>query len=90
MSSANDQNPATRQSSDTAAQKCFICKYVIQEPCFCRIFRNDGAPILLCCPDCTVQYIDSTHVPSDPLEEELRSYEKKSDRLFVGENKPWS
>lgn len=90
MNSAIDQEPAAGQLSGNAAEKCFVCKYVIQQPCFCRIFRKEGAPILLCCPDCTIQYIDSTRVPSDSFEEELLAYEKKSDHFFVGEPKPWS
>jgi hypothetical protein len=89
VNSTNDQEPAAGRFSDTAPEKCFVCKYLIQEPCFCRIFREQGAPILLCCPDCTIQYIDSTRVPSDPLEEELLAYEKRN-HFFIGEDKPWS
>jgi hypothetical protein len=89
MNSANDQEPAAGRFSDTAPVKCFVCKYLIQEPCFCRIFREQGAPILLCCPDCTIQYIDSTRPPADFFEQELRAYENSS-HFFIGEDNPWS
>jgi hypothetical protein len=89
MNSANDQRPAAGQFSNTAPQKCFVCKYVIEEPCFCRIFRTEEAPILLCCPECTNQYIDSTRIPADSFQEELLAYEKKSNHFFIGANKPW-
>jgi hypothetical protein len=89
MNSANDQAPPAAHFSKTAQQICFICKYVIQDPCFCRIFREEAPPILLCCPDCAIQYIDSTRIPSDPLEEELLAYEKRN-HFFIGQDKPWS
>ncbi len=44
---------------------------------------------MLCCPDCTVQYLDSTRPPADTPEQELRDYEH-SVHFFVGEDKPWS
>lgn len=43
---------------------------------------------MLCCPSCTVQYIDSARPPEDDREQELRASEK-STRFFIGEDKPW-
>ena len=43
---------------------------------------------MLCCPSCTIQYIDSARPPADNAEEELRAYEK-SIYFFIGEDKPW-
>ena len=43
---------------------------------------------MLCCPSCTIQYIDSARPPANDHEEELRACEK-STRFFIGEDKPW-
>jgi hypothetical protein len=45
--------------------------------------------MLLCCPSCTIQYIDSARPPADSRGEELRAYEKNT-YFFIGEDKPWS
>lgn len=44
---------------------------------------------MLCCPDCTAQYIDAGRVPTDTCEQELRAYEQRL-YFFIGEDKPWS
>lgn len=44
---------------------------------------------MLCCPDCTIQYLDSKPTSDDPHEQELRAYERNL-HFFIGENKPWS
>ncbi len=43
---------------------------------------------MLCCPNCTIQYLDSAQSPLDINEQELRGYEN-SLHLFVGEDKSW-
>jgi hypothetical protein len=43
---------------------------------------------MLCCPDCTIQHLDSTRPLADPREQELQAYEN-SIHFFIGENKPW-
>ncbi len=87
MNSADTQRPPESQRSGAGAQTCFICNYPI-ESCFCQIPVQGGKPILLCCPDCTMQYLDAKHPPADTYEEQLRAYEK-STRFFIGEDKPW-
>ena len=57
--------------------------------CFCKISRQDGQTVPLCCPDCVVHYIDSGHPTLDSREAELRAYENRL-QFFVGDNKPWS
>ena len=42
--------------------------------------------MLLCCPDCAIQYIYSARPPSDSAEEEVRAYEK-STHFLIGEDK---
>jgi hypothetical protein len=44
---------------------------------------------MLCCPSCTIQYLDSAYPPADIREEELRAHEKNN-HFFIGEYKPWS
>ncbi len=43
---------------------------------------------MLCCPNCTIQYLDSAQSPLDIDGQELRACEN-SVHLFVGEDKPW-
>jgi hypothetical protein len=89
MNSNDDHEPRAAQVTGGDQQKCLICRDPIGERCFCKIPRNEGGPILLCCPDCTIQYIDSTRPPADFIEQELRAYENSS-HFFIGEDKPWS
>ena len=44
---------------------------------------------MLCCPDCTIQYIHAARPPADIYEQELRAYDN-SIQMFIGEDKPWS
>ena len=89
MNSAADHEPRAAQVGGVAREKCLVCDDPIGDRCFCKIHRKQGAPILLCCPSCVVQYIDSARPPADGREEELRAYEKGT-HFFIGENKPWS
>ncbi len=69
-------------------QKCLVCDDPIGENCFCKIHRKENGPIMLCCPSCAIQYLDSARPPADsPEEEELRAYEKAT-RFFFAEDKP--
>jgi hypothetical protein len=43
---------------------------------------------MLCCPDCTVQYLGSARAAAGTRAEEFSAYEN-SFCFFVGENKPW-
>ncbi len=70
-------------------QKCPVCGDPIAESCFCKIHREGGEPITLCCPSCAIQYLDSARPSADSHEEELRAYEKTT-HFFIGEDKPWS
>jgi hypothetical protein len=89
MHSADDREPSAAQFSGAAREKCLVCDDPIRDRCFCKIHRKEGGPILLCCPSCAVQYIDSARPPADSREEELRANEK-STHFFIGEDKPWS
>ena len=89
MNATDDREPRTAQFNGAVArQKCPVCDDPIGEKCFCKIHRN-GGPIMLCCPSCAIQYIDSARPPADGYEEELRAYEKNT-HFFIGEDKPWS
>jgi hypothetical protein len=81
-------NPVV-QFSSADAHTCVVCGDPIGDHCFCKIHRMEGEPILLCCPDCAIQYFDSARVPADRYEQELRAY-GKSTHFFIGEDKPWS
>jgi hypothetical protein len=89
INSSDDREPRTVQLNGAVRQKCPVCGDPIGENCFCKIHHKEGGPILLCCPSCVVQYLDSARPPADGLEEELRAYEK-STHFFIGEDKPWS
>ena len=84
-----NREPSAAQPSNAAARKCFVCGGRIGERCFCKIQRQEGVPVMLCRPSCTIQYIDSMQTPAERLERELRDYENDL-RLFVGEEKSWS
>lgn len=43
---------------------------------------------MLCCPSCTIQYLDARRAPADLREQELQAYENSS-HFFIGEKKPW-
>lgn len=81
-------NPSV-QFSSADARTCTVCGDPIGDRCFGKIHGKEGGPIMLCCPDCAIQYFDSAHVPTDPYEQELRAY-GKSTHFFMGEDKPWS
>ena len=87
MNSTNGHQPRAAQSGDAAAQKCFVCGDRTEERCFCKIHRQGGGPVMLCCPSCTIQYVDSRRTPADSREQELRAYEK-SLHFWIGEEKP--
>ena len=89
MNSANDREPNGAPLNGAEQDKCPVCHDAIGERCFCKIHRKEEGPILLCCPSCVVQYIDSARLPADSREAELRAYEE-STRFFIGEDKPWS
>jgi hypothetical protein len=89
MNSTDDREPRAAQFSGTVGENCLVCGGPIGDRCFCKIHRKQGAPILLCCPLCAVQYIDSARAPADSREEELRACEK-STHYFIGEDKPCS
>jgi len=89
MNSAKDHEPRTARFSGAIPQTCFVCGDPVGEQCFCRIHREDEGPIMLYCPDCTIQYLDSARVPFAPLEPELRACEN-STHFLIGEHRPWS
>jgi hypothetical protein len=76
------------QVNGAAPQTCVICGDPIGDRCFCKISRKEGGPILLSCPSCVIQYLDSARPPVDAAEKELRDYEKNT-HFFIGEDKPW-
>ena len=67
-------------------EKCFICGAPVGEQCFCKIYRKQAEPVVLCCPSCTAQYLESARTPADAREAELLQYEK-SVHWFIGEEK---
>ncbi|PWU11958.1 MAG: hypothetical protein C5B50_22375 [Verrucomicrobia bacterium] len=89
MNSAFNGESRVAQSNGAVPQKCPVCADPITESCFCKINRPDGRTIMLCCPSCAIQYIDSARPPANSAEEELRAFEK-NDHFFIGEEKPWS
>jgi hypothetical protein len=88
MNSSDDREPRAVQSNGAVHQKCPVCNDPIGENGFCKFYRKEGGPIVLCCPSCAIQYLDSARVPVDIYEEELRAYEKNT-HFFIGEDKPW-
>lgn len=88
MSSAKDHGPRAAEFRGANPDKCLVCGDPIGEHCFCKIHRKEGGPIMFCCPDCAMQYLDSARVPADPREQELLACEK-SVHFFIGEDKPW-
>ena len=89
MSSADDRKLRVAQLNGAVREKCLICSDPIGDRCFCKLHRNEGEPIMLCCPSCAIQYMDWERPPADSREEELRAYEKNT-HFFIGEDKPWS
>lgn len=77
------------EPNGTVRQKCPVCDHPIGENCFCKIHREEAGTIMLCCPSCAIQYLDSARPPADSHEAELRASEKTT-RFFIGEDKPWS
>lgn len=77
MNSANGHQPHSVQANGAVPQKCALCGHSTLNHCFCRIHRDAADPILLCCPDCLVQYLDSATAPADHPERDLRACEKK-------------
>ncbi len=43
---------------------------------------------MLCCPSCTIQYLDSARAPAHIHEQEFRKYENGL-HLLIAEDKPW-
>ncbi len=88
MNSPDDREPRTGRSGG-GAQNCFVCGYPIGDRCFFRIYRKEAEPIMLCCPDCTIQYLHAARPPADDFEKELRAYDN-SIQMFIGEDNQWS
>ena len=89
MNSVNDYESRAAQFSGAARDKCLVCDHPIGERCFCKIHREEERPIILCCPYCAIQYLDTARTTADDREQQLRAYEK-STHFFIGEDKPWS
>ena len=89
MNPADDHEPRPAQVDGAVRQKCLVCGDPIGENCLCTIHRKEGGPIMLCCPSCAIQYMDSARPPANDTEDEMRAYEKNN-HFFIGENKPWS
>jgi len=87
MNSADNRETRAAQFSGAVRENCLVCGGPIGDRCFCKIHRNQGPPILLCCPLCALQYIESAQAPADSREEELRACEK-SPHFVIGEGKP--
>ncbi len=83
--SSDDRGPRAVQFNGVVRQKCPVCGDPIGENCFCKIHREEGGPIMLCCPSCAIQYMDSARPPADGREEQFRAYEK-STHFFIGED----
>jgi hypothetical protein len=81
MNSTDDREPNAAQLSGTEPHKCLVCGAPIGASCFCKIHRKEGGPIMLCCPRCTIQYLDSARTPADIRAQELRAYESEFVRL---------
>ncbi len=88
MNPNENHQPPALATSIGAREKCLVCGEPIGERCFCRIYRNPAAPVALCCPSCSMQYLYSARDPVDDREAELLKQEK-SVHLFVGDDKPW-
>ncbi len=88
MSSMDNLKAGAGQSGGAGPQQCLVCGDPVAEVCFCRIPREDGSPIMLCCPDCAMQYFASSE-DADTTKQEFLNYENGI-HFFVGENKPWS
>lgn len=89
MSSTNNHELPPGQFTGTLPLNCLICGKAAGEQRFCRIQVKDREPILLCCPECMMRYLDFVRVPAGTQEQELRNFEN-SVHLFIGEDKPWS
>ena len=89
MNSTADYKLPAASINGSAGEKCFVCDDPIREHCFCKIHNNGAGSVLLCCPDCALQYLERTQAPGDLPEQELRAYEHNF-HFFIGENKPWS
>src|SRR5260221_4485807 len=83
MNSPDNHEPRAVELGGAVPRTCFVCGDPVGEHCFCRIHQEQGEPIMLCCPSCTFQYIDSRRVP-DMREQELRTCEN-SVNFFIGE-----
>ena len=88
MNSTSNHEPPATAIRGVAREKCVVCGDLVGERCFCRIYRKQGEPVVLCCPSCSLQYFESARPPANAREEELLKYEKAV-HLFVGEEKPW-
>ena len=89
VNSGNGHQLRGVQFNGAVPHKCIICGDSTAERCFCKIHRKEGEPVMLCCPSCTIQYLNSARPPVDNREEELRACEKNF-HFFIGENKPWT
>jgi len=89
MNFSDDREPRTAQLNRAVREKCVVWGDPIGEQCLCKIHYKKGGPIMLCCPSCAVQYLDSERSPADDREQELRGFEKNT-HFFIGEHKPSS
>jgi hypothetical protein len=62
LNSPNRVAPLAAQFGRPISQKWCFCGDSVGEQCFCQIPREEGEPITLCCPGCTIQYLDSVAV----------------------------
>src|SRR3974377_1199953 len=66
---AGDHEPPAAQFGRAVPPKCFVCHDPIVDGCFCQVHLEDGGPITLCSPKCSLQYI----APADTREHQLRA-----------------
>ena len=84
---AGDHEPPVAQFGRAVPPKCFVCHDPIVEGCFCQIHREDGGPITLCSPKCSIQYFGSTGAPADTREQELGA-PQDGVHFLIGEDEP--
>jgi hypothetical protein len=89
MNSADEGEPRAAQVSGAVREKCFVCGKPVEGQGCCKIHREEGGPLIFCCPDCVIQYLDSTRNPDDARAHELQVYQD-SVRFLVGEGEPRS
>ena len=89
MNSADEGEPRAAQVSGAVREKCFVCGKPVEGQGCCKIHREEGGPLMFCCPDCVIQYLDSTRNPDDARAHELQVYQDSA-HFLVGEGEPRS